>query len=42
MEDEFQKLRDYLAAEHKDKKKAPLDLSDWEDYTADVRKGSLL
>ena len=31
-----QVLRDYLVAEHQDKKNKPLDLSGWEDYKPEV------
>ena len=32
-----QLLREYLEAEHLDKKKTPIDLSEWEDYQHEVR-----
>ena len=43
----MQGLRDYLQKEHQDKKKKPLDLSDWVDYEHPVsllsqRSSSLL
>ena len=36
-----QLLREYLEAEHLDKKKTPIDLSEWEDYQHEVRPNSL-
>jgi len=33
----FQKLRDYLDLEHRNKKGTPFDFEDWIDYDPDVR-----
>ena len=32
-DDRLQKLREYVEAEHMDKKKKPIDLSEWADYS---------